>query len=182
MRKKGRVKIWLVIPILFLIFIIGFYLSAVYRAKECARMAVCVSNLKQLGLACSLYADNFGGSFPTNLSTLYPDYVNSLDIFICPSCKPKVTETDVLNNFTICYEYVSGLTKKNDPECLLIYDREGNHRIGHHKGDRNILFVGGYVRGSIKKRDWPYIWQKHMEGLQKGIRSEKDEKPFEIPF
>ena len=91
---------------------------------------------------------------------LYPDYVNSLEIFICPSHRPRVTESDVLKDFTICYEYVGGLTKQDNPECLLIYDREGNHRIGHHKGDRNVLFVGGNAR-RVKKTDWISVWQRH---------------------
>ena len=186
MNKKRRVNIWVIIIGLLFILFIGLLAPALYRAKECGRMGVCVSNLKQLGLVCSLYADNSGGAYPTNLSLLYPDYADSLDIFICPSRKPKVIKTDILNNFTLCYQYVSGLTKKNNPECILIYDREENHRIGHHKGDRNILFVGGNVRGSIKKSDWPSVWQTHEMALKKGIKSGKneksDEKPFEIPF
>ena len=181
MNKKHRVNIWAIVTGVFVLFI-GLLVPVLYRAKECARMAVCVSNLKQLGLVCSLYADNFGGAYPSSLSLLYPDYADSLDIFICPSREPEVTEVDVYDDFTICYEYVSGLTKQNDHQCILAFDREENHRIGHHRGDRNILFVGGNVRGSIKQSDWLSVWQTHEMALKKGIKSDKDENPFEIPF
>ncbi len=153
---KGKKPVKPVVMLLFLLLISVFFASSSYRAKECAKMGVCLANLKQLGSGCSVYADNFGGVFPPSLSLLYPDYVNSLDTFICPSRKPKVTEADVRNDFTVCYEYVSGLTKKDDLECLLLYDREGNHRIGHHKGDRNVVFIGGNAR-MVKKTDWQEV-------------------------
>jgi len=159
MKRKTPVLFIVIIGTL-LIFFIGLLAPVLYRAKECARMAICCSNLKQLSFAFSHYADNFGGVFPPSLSMLYPDYANYLDIFICQSRKPKVREPDVLNDFTICYEYVIGLTKKDAPESPLIYDREDNHRIGHHRGDRNVVFVNGQVR-RVKKKDWPSVLLKN---------------------
>lgn len=164
--KKKFLPPWLIVVGLLFIFFAALVSRSVYRAKECARMAGCISNLKQIGGACSAYAQDFRGVFPQNLSLLYPDYASSLDLFICPSRKPEVTESNVLSDFTICYEYASGLIKLYDPECLLIYDREENHKIGHHKGDRNVVFVGGRAQ-SIKKEKWSSVWQNHEKGLLK---------------
>jgi len=164
--KKKSLPPWLMIVGFLFVFFAALVSRSVYRAKECARMADCISNVMRINSACSQYAQNFGGVFPPKLSLVYPDYVSSLDIFICPSRKPAVTESDVLNNFTICYEYVSGLTKQDNQECLLIYDREKNHRIGDHEGDRNVAFVGGRVQ-MIKKENWSSVWQNHEKGLLK---------------
>lgn len=178
MKNTGRTvnkKILPAILCLFILFIAFTVFRSLYRAKECARMAVCISNLKQFSSACSQYANDFERVFPPDLSYLYPNYANSLDIFICPSRKPDVTESDVLNDFAICYEYISGLTKQDGPECVLLCDRKGNHHIGHNRGDRNVAFVGGHVQ-RIKKEDWPSVWQKHEMGLRKERIFEPDKK------
>ncbi len=158
---------------LFLLFFVSFLLRSLCMARECAKMGICLAHLKQIGLACSQYAEDYKGVFPSDLSLLYPNYVNSLENFICPGRRPKVSEEDVLNNFTICYEYTTGLTKQDDPECLLLYDREGNHRRGYHKGDRNVVFVNGTSRG-IKETNWSSVYQRHEMGLRKKKRLDSD--------
>jgi len=89
--KKKSLPPWLVVLGLLFIFFAAIVSRSLYIAKECARMAVCMSNVMRLSLACSQYAQNFGGVFPPSLSLLYPDYASSLDLFICPSRKPEVT-------------------------------------------------------------------------------------------
>ncbi|MCM8818805.1 MAG: DUF1559 domain-containing protein [Candidatus Omnitrophica bacterium] len=78
-------------------------LPALARAREQARRSVCISNLKQLGLAIKMYAQDYKEFFPNSglaitspyldagarvildLGLLYPRYVSAQKTFLCPS-------------------------------------------------------------------------------------------------
>lgn len=122
-----------------------------------------------------MYAADSGGIFPPELSCLYPRYVSSPETFICPSRQPKIKEPDVLKDFTVCYQYTEGLTTDGDASCLLVYDRPDNHRIGHHRGDRNVCFLDGSVK-MVKMKDWAAVWEKHQAGLKRKIKGKVREK------
>jgi len=110
-------------------------------------MSVCVSNVKQIGLAIKMYATDYGGDYPLHLSALSPAYAGNLSAFLCPSkaYASHLSDKDVLRDFAICYEYTPGLTEKSNPDSILVVDRPGNHTLGHHKGARTALFVDGRV-------------------------------------
>jgi prepilin-type processing-associated H-X9-DG protein len=99
------------------------------RAREAARQAVCRSNLKQIGLALAMYANDYQGQFPPKLQDLFPDYVTDKDLFECPQA-PGVEG----------YVYVTGLSFESGPTGIAAFDRKGNHEDG-----RNVLFVDGHV-------------------------------------
>ncbi len=122
-----------------------------------------------------MYAADSGGIFPPELSCLYPRYVSCPETFICPSTQVK--EPDVLKDFTVCYQYTKGLTIDGDSSCLLVYERPDNHRIGHHRGDRNVCFLDGSAK-MVKMKDWEDVWEKHQAGLQKKIKGKGTEKKF----
>ncbi|MCM8832669.1 MAG: DUF1559 domain-containing protein [Candidatus Omnitrophica bacterium] len=71
-------------------------LPALARAREQARRSVCISNLKQIGLALRMYSQDYREFFPITsagteqtavgcLGLLYPNYVSAQKTFICPS-------------------------------------------------------------------------------------------------
>lgn len=64
-----------------------------------------LSNAKQIGLACKLYAQDHHGDFPKALDELVPDYLPDRSAFICPLSGPSVP---------IGYLYFGG--KETDPE------------------------------------------------------------------
>jgi prepilin-type N-terminal cleavage/methylation domain-containing protein/prepilin-type processing-associated H-X9-DG protein len=64
------------------------------RARESARATTCISNLKQLGLACHMYASDYDEFFPCDNHASNPHirlvrqldpYVKNRGIFYCPS-------------------------------------------------------------------------------------------------
>jgi hypothetical protein len=63
-----------------------------------------LSNAKQIGTACKIYAMDHKGAFPKTLEELVPDYLPDRSVFICPLSGPSVP---------IGYDYFGG--KDTDP-------------------------------------------------------------------
>jgi Domain of unknown function (DUF4190)/GYF domain 2 len=84
-----------------------------------------LSNAKQIGLGCKLYAQDNRGAFPQTLEELVPDYLPTRDVFICPLSGPSVP---------IGYEYYGG--KETDPaEQVLLASKalsKGKRRVIVH--------------------------------------------------
>ncbi len=117
-------------------------LPALARARESARRAVCMSNLKQIGLGCKMWAQDHDGEYPSSLALedLYPDYISELRVFVCPSTEDEVTRAEEIDE-NGSYVYVTGLSEDSPPDAVLAYDREENHG-----GEgRSVLFVDGHV-------------------------------------
>ena len=68
-------------------------LPSLTRAREQARRTSCKNNLKQLGIACLIYANDYGGTFPTGQGSHLADltlllskgYGKDPNMFECPS-------------------------------------------------------------------------------------------------
>ncbi len=111
---------------------VAMLLPALNQARGRARQAECANNLKQIGLACHMYADEHNGQFPDKLEVLAGDYLKDKDVLHCPSAPGRPD--------SLSYGYIRGLTSK-DSDKVLAFDAEGNHRTG-----RNVLFGDGHVQ------------------------------------
>ncbi len=150
-----------------------FYLMLPEYAGEPARPARCRSNLKYIGMSFRLYARDHGDSFPPVLGHLYPDPIEDGNIFWCPSGgrATPITEadlhegardaSDVFGEHNSDYDYVSGLSRANDPPGLVLaHDKDGNH-----EGGRNVLFIGGNVEW-MKEEEFQAALAKTREYLK----------------
>ncbi len=116
--------------------------ATIQKSREQAKQAVCMSNLKQIGLALHMYAVDHNEKFPKSLKELYPNYVAKAKIFKCPADK-NIKEIKEINKGTVLsYTYVKGLTKTNSPDTVLVYDAS----VENHGDGRNVLFLDGHVK------------------------------------
>ena len=58
--------------------------SAAESDEEQKNIEICMSHLKQIGVALNKYRQDHNGELPLSLRDLYPKYVSSEDIFFCP--------------------------------------------------------------------------------------------------
>jgi len=102
-------------------------------AREKARRANCLSNMKQIGLAIEMYADGHDGKIPQKFDDLRP-YTSLDKRLICPSAKDTNTPS---------YQILLGGKKWDSPETsnsVVVAEWPFNHRGKHH-----VLFGDGRI-------------------------------------
>ncbi len=141
-KKQGFTLIELLVVISIILILVSFVVPQIGGARAKARMVKCANNLRVIGTALIMYADDNGGAFPAGLSGLYPTYVGDHTTFDCPS----TAATASVSGGTVTsadYVYAPGLTDESSGGTAVVADAA----VNHGSGDRNAL----YVTGSVKK-------------------------------
>ena len=99
----------------------GIALPVFGEVKERGNLTKALSNAKQIGTACKIYAIDNDGKFPAKLDQLIPDYLSDATILACQYPDPAKP---------VAYEYFGG-TDKDDPKKVLVASPavEGKGRV-----------------------------------------------------
>jgi prepilin-type processing-associated H-X9-DG protein len=117
------------------------------KTNEGAMRASCKNNLRQVGIAMHLYADEYDGAFPLILAQLYTgNYTDgSVKIFSCPDNPSSYEDfrTGKITERSSSYAYFPGRWYCLPGDFILAYDKTPKN----HGGDGfNVLYVDSSVR------------------------------------
>ena len=108
------------------------------------RYSHCKSNLRQIGLACLMWADDHGERFPDSLAQLVPDYVDNPRIFSCDRAPSRWQDfqNGPVTEESSSYEYLPGRVAALPGDFILAFDKSADH---HGGAGFNVLFCDAHV-------------------------------------
>jgi len=84
-RVRGFTLLELLVVIGIIALLTGILLPVVTSVTARARQTKCKSNLRQFAVAINVYRADHRGRNPDWLSNLYPEYIDTKEIYICPA-------------------------------------------------------------------------------------------------
>jgi len=170
MKKKGFTLLESLVVVGIIAVLTAILLPALSTARRNARRHLCFNNLRQIGLAFQMYADDWYHSYPVDVNslhssttytdadkkgTLYSYYIkkDAPETFWCPGTlhsHSKPTESEIENGSKIekSYAYVYKLKvgyKDTDPVV-------SDNSVNNHKTGVNVFYRDGSSRW-VRKND-----------------------------
>jgi prepilin-type N-terminal cleavage/methylation domain-containing protein/prepilin-type processing-associated H-X9-DG protein len=137
--RAGFTIIELAVSISIIGILASMLLPALGVAREKARRAACLNNLRQMGLGMAMYADSYNGRLPQDVAgkptlagsyNLLSNIITSAKVFTCPSDTAAKFQnsyplTSAAVSMTISYSYSVGLIWEDQPDSVIALDRMG---------------------------------------------------------
>ena len=120
-----------ILMVILLMLLYGLFFPLGRPAGPHVLQAVCLSNVKQISLACAIYADTNNGRLPQELDSL-TNILTSTKVFVCPSAKDQT-------HYSYAFTGAANLWQSN-PDVIMLREIETNHF-----GKRTLLYNDGHV-------------------------------------
>ncbi|MBU4488461.1 MAG: prepilin-type N-terminal cleavage/methylation domain-containing protein [Candidatus Omnitrophica bacterium] len=168
--KQAFTLIELLVVIAIIGVIAALLVPALGRARESARTAMCANNLRQIGLAMHMYADDNNSSLPPYaigadywFATFLSSYLDNQSVFKCPNYKNYISYSANRQSYGYNYHISNyDINRIRTPsQCILV---SASSQIGvfdgiyiirvaptllipiaRHSGGVNICFVDGHA-------------------------------------
>jgi prepilin-type processing-associated H-X9-DG protein len=158
-RSRFRYLVWAVGILVVGGMLVSVMLPSLCRSRESANRIKCASNLRQIGQAIALYAQEHAGQYPPSFAVLLSTQDITPELVTCPSSndeKSDATDTaGIVADLTAaetnapghkhCLSYIyigQSLTEKTaTPTTIVAYEPMENH----DKDGVNVLFGDGHV-------------------------------------
>lgn len=130
--------------------LIAILLPSLNRAREQANRIKCASNLRQVGQAIQIYANENKGQFPDTIDQLMLTGDLGPEALVCPTSNdtiaPGTTPHEHVASLAtpghLSYVYVGkGLTYRAGADVVVAYEPPANHR----NDGMNVLYADGHV-------------------------------------
>jgi hypothetical protein len=175
-RPLLRRWVWLALLTATLLVAGAFFIVDVAPRGGESHRAWCAKNLRQIGLACLVYANEHSNQYPDSLGVVLRDEDIVSDVFVCPDTTDTrargATTQAMVANLTagghLSYIYVGkGLTSAASATAILAYEP-----LANHKGEGSeVLYADGHLEFQI-----PMTARKIIAELQSGHNPPRPEK------
>jgi hypothetical protein len=154
------------LSILLLPVVIAIVLPGMARSNELTNRAISQSNLRGIGMAIKLYANDNASAFPPDFQALIAD----------GSCVPKQLTNPNSGRSSGCdYYYVTGLTS-GDPKDWIIAFEDPNQNRGE---GASVLYVNGTVQFIVEKPGGQFT--REISRFKAEYEKKRGEPPVIIP-
>lgn len=143
--------------------IIEGLVEARFRAKRVAD----ASNLRQIAVACAMYANDHGGQRPEKLADLKGKYIPTPRVFVSPADEHPPTVGDLKTS----YVYIGKTSGREQPSLIVAYTRKGVFGSG-----RNCLCSDGSVRWATEEqiqKDFARSYELALKSMPKASDEDK---------
>ena len=133
-----------------IVFLAAIALPGMCGSREASNRVKCASNLRQIGIACLMYANAHEGHFPPSIDVIIREEDMSAECFVCPSSDEDramgATTDEVIRHLHephhVSYTYIgSNLTNTASSETVIAYENVKNHR----DSGMSVLYADGHV-------------------------------------